>query len=141
MALVLVCYLVAAAGYAAFQWTVHILIYRQFAVVPVDAFPAYEREHQRRISFLVGPLFTALTISTGWLLVDRPPGVALWAILLAGALVAGILAATAFVAVPLHARLSKGWDTASYRRLLRADLARTLAATGTLVLAIAFTRA
>jgi len=136
--LALVCFLASAAAYAGFQWTVHVVVYRQFAAVPADAFAGYELSHQRRISYLVGPLFAALIGSVVWLILDPPPAVARWAAMVAGASVALILATTAVVAVPLHRRISAGWDEQAYRRLLRADLVRALAATVTLGLAIAF---
>ena len=107
----------------------HVVVYRQFTAVPADAFGKYEALHQRRISFIVGPLFALLVVSAGWLLVARPAGVAMWLPLLAVGLVAIILGVTAFAAVPQHRRLSEGWDEHAYRALLRADLVRTLAAT------------
>lgn len=136
---VLIAYLVSAAAYAGFQWTVHVVIYRQFSAVPVEAFAEYERLHQRRISYMVGPLFAALVVSVGWLLIDSPATVARWAALLAAALVAVIVGITAFAAVPLHRRLSGEWDGKAYRQLLRVDLLRTLVATASLVLAVAIT--
>ena len=99
-------FLAAGAAYAGFQWTVHLVVYRQFAEVPAAAFADFERAHQRRISVLVGPLFAALVISTGWLLIDRPVAVAGWAAAAAAALVAVVVGMTAFGAVPQHRRLS-----------------------------------
>lgn len=127
-------FVICTAAYAAFQWTVQVVVYPQFAAVPTEAFVAYERAHQRRISVVVGPLFATLALSTGWLLVDRPAGV--WPSVSAAALVAVVLGVTAFVAVPLHRRLSAGWDPAAYRSLLRADLVRTAAATGLLAIGV-----
>lgn len=131
-----VCFLAASAAYAGFQWTVHVVVYRQFSAVPADAFPQYEALHQRRISVVVGPLFALLVLSTGWLLVDRPAGIALWLPLLAAGLVAVILGMTALAAVPQHRRLSGGWNDGAYRSLLRADLVRTLAATAAVGVAV-----
>ena len=122
--------------YAGFQWTVQVVVYRQFAAVPQDAFPRYEDLHQRRISYLVGPLFGALVLSTGWLGFDRPPTVPGWAPVVAAALLAVVLGATAFLAVPQHRRLGVAWDPVAYRALLRADLIRVIAATASLALAV-----
>jgi hypothetical protein len=127
--------LLSVAAYGGFQWTVHVLVYRQFSAVPPDAFPAYERLHQQRISRLVGPLFAALGMTTGWLILDRPAGVPLWSAVTAAGLVAVILLVTGLGAVPLHRRLSRSWDAGSYRSLLRVDLVRTLLATVNLALA------
>jgi hypothetical protein len=136
--IVLTAFLAAGTAYAGFQWTVHLVVYRQFAAVPAAAFADYEGAHQRRISVLVAPLFAALVLSTGWLLIDRPAAVPGWAALAAAAMVAVIIGVTAFGAVPLHRRLGAGWDAAAYRRLLRVDLVRTLAATGVAAFGVAF---
>ena len=133
---VLIAYLVSTAAYAGFQWTVQLVIYRQFPAVPAEAFAEYERQHQRRITVVVAPLFAALTVSVGWLAIDRPPSVGWWAVVLAVVLLAIILGGTALGAVPMHRRLSSGWDESAYRRLVRVDLVRAIAATAALVLAV-----
>jgi len=127
-----VLYLLVTSLYAGFQWTV----YRQFPEVSADAFPRYEGRHQRRITYLVGPLFGALVLSTGWLGLDRPPTVPGWVPALAAALLAVVLGATAFLAVPQHRRLGVAWDPLTYRALLRADLIRVVAATASVALAV-----
>ena len=136
MPLPVVLYLLVTSLYAGCQWTVQVVVYRQFPEVPVDAFPRYERLHQRRITYLVGPLFGALVLSTGWLGLDRPPTVPGWAPAVAAALLAVVLGATAFLAVPQHRRLGVAWDPVAYRALLRADLIRVIAATTSLALAV-----
>ncbi len=125
-------FLLSTAAYAGFQWTVHVVVYPQFALVPPAAFVEYERRHQGRISIVVGPLFAALVIGTGGLVVGRPQGVGVWVAVVATVLAAVVVGVTAVVAVPLHRRLSAGWSADAHRALLRADLVRTLAATGLL---------
>ncbi len=124
----LVAHLVLTAAYAGFQWTVRGLVYPQFRQVPPDAFPAYERAHQRRIARVVGPLFIGQAVTTLWLLAARPAGTRLLPVLAGGACFAAVLAVTALVAVPLHRRLDAGWDAAAHRALCRADTVRALAA-------------
>jgi hypothetical protein len=125
-------YGLAAAAYLGFQLTVRLVIYPQFARVPARAFAGFERAHRRLITPLVAPLFGALALSTAGLLVvgPRAPGVA------AAALLAGVLAATAFGAVPQHAVLSRGFDPPAYRRLLRWDTVRVVLAAGQLALGV-----
>ncbi len=67
------------------------LVYPQFALVPPAAFPAYERRHQQRITRVVGPLFAGQGVTTLWLLLDRPEGTPLPAVLTgaAGAVAGG----------------------------------------------------
>ena len=128
MSVLLAAHLLATVAYAGFQATVQVLVYRQFPAVPADAFPAYEAAHSRRIVPLVGVLFGACAVTTVALLAVRPHGVPLGAIIASAALFAVVLGATALLAVPEHRRLGSGFDTDAFRRLLRADLIRTVAA-------------
>jgi multisubunit Na+/H+ antiporter MnhB subunit len=120
-----VLHLAVTAAYAGFQWTVRGVVYPQFDQVPAGAFAAYERRHQQRISRVVGPLFAGQLVTTAWLLATRPSG----ALLAGAACLAAVLLLTALGAVPLHRRLTGGWDDAAFRRLLRVDALRVLAAT------------
>ena len=122
-------HLALTAAYAGFQWTVRALVYPQFALVPAAAFPAYERRHQRRITWVVGPLFAGQVGTTLWLLAARPAGTPLPAVLAGAACLAVVLGVTGLGAVPLHRRLDRAWDDAAHRRLLRVDTVRALAAT------------
>ena len=133
----LVVHLVLTAAYAGFQWTVRGLVYPQFRQVPPDAFPAYERRHQQRISQVVGPLFAGQGVTTLWLLADRPDGTPLVPVVAGAACLAVVLAATALGAVPLHRRLEESWDDAAHLRLLRVDTVRAVVATAGTVAAVA----
>ena len=125
-------YGLAAAAYLGFQLTVRLVVYPQFAQVPGEASAGFERSHQRSITPLVAFLFGALALSATALLVlgPRPAGVA------AGALFAGVLAVTAFGAVPQHAVLSQGFDARAYRRLLRWDTVRVVLALAQVALGV-----
>jgi hypothetical protein len=122
-----VVHLALVAAYAGFQWTIRALVYPQFALVPLAAFPGYERRHQQRVSRVVGPLFAGQAVTTGWLLVTRTTSAP---VLAGAACLAVVLGATGLLAVPLHRRLDAGWDAVVHRRLLRVDTVRALAATG-----------
>ena len=124
-----VLHLALTAAYAGFQWTVRGLVYPQFDQVPAGAFVAYERRHQQRISRVVGPLFAGQLVTTAWLLAARPPGTPLAAVVTGAGCLAAVLVLTAAGAVPLHRRLSAGWDVGAFRRLLRVDTLRAFAAT------------
>ena len=119
------CHLLAVGAYAGFQWTVQGVVYRQFPLVA--DFAPYERAHQQLIARVVGPLFLAQLVTTGWLLVARPHGAG-WPVVSA-ALLLVVLGSTAGAAVPLHRRLGDGFDQAAWRQLLRVDGVRTAAAT------------
>ena len=117
-------YGLAAAAYLGFQLTVRLVVYPQLARVPGEAAAHFERAHRRSITPLVALLFGALALSATALLVvgPRPAGVA------AAALFAGVLAVTAFGAVPQHTTLSQGFDARAYRRLVRWDTVRVVLA-------------
>ena len=128
---------IASAGYLGFQWTIRLLVYPQFAQVPSQAFVAYAQEHQRRVSFVVGPLFLAQGLSALAVTVAPPDGVP-WLLAVAALLsVGGVFAVTGLLAVPMHRRLSTGWDEAAHRRLLRVDAVRLALAAVSVVLACA----
>ena len=124
-----VLHLALTAGYAGFQWTVRGVVYPQFDQVPAGSWAAYERRHQQRISRVVGPLFAGQLVTTAWLLVYRPAGTPLPALLAGAGCMGAVLLLTAVRAVPLHRRLTDGWDDAAFRGLLRVDTLRALAAT------------
>jgi hypothetical protein len=117
------------AAYAGFQWTVRVLVYPQMTMVPPEAFPAFEHRHQRLVVRVVGPLFAGQAVTTLWLLVDRPPGTPLLAVLASAACLAVVLELTALGAVPQHRRLDRGWDPSVHRRLVHVDTLRALVAT------------
>lgn len=136
---VLALHVASTAAYAGFQVLVQVVLYRQFPLVPRAAFPAYLRAHQRRIVLVVGPLFAALVgTSAALLLLAR--AVPLPARMSACALTAGILALSGFAAVPAHRRLARGFDPATYRRLLLVDAARCVLALANAVTALVLSR-
>lgn len=131
----LAAYLVATCLYAGFQWTVQLLVYRQFPRVPAAAFPAYERAHQRLVVRVVGPLFAALVLAAAAMVLQRPAAVPPWALATAVALLAVLFAVTWLRAVPQHRRLTRAWDARAYAALLRWDAVRTVVATAQAALA------
>jgi hypothetical protein len=130
-------HLLVVSAYAGFQWTVRVLVYPQFAAVPATGFAAYEQTHQTRIARVVGPLFAGQAVTTGWLLVDRPPGTSLPLVLTSAGLYGAVLLTTALLAVPLHRLLDAGWDATAHRRLLRVDALRVVLATAGAAVALA----
>ena len=135
MSLLLAAHLALAAAYAGLQWTVRVLVYPQFTGVPAASWPAFHAGHSRRIARLVGPLFAGQLATTAALLLDRPPGRPLAALLCGAGCLAVVLLVTALVAVPQHRRLADGFDAAAYARLVRTDSVRVLAATGAVLAA------
>jgi hypothetical protein len=117
-------YAVSAGAYAGFQLTIRFVVYPQFARVPSQAFPPYERAHQRAVTPVVGVLFGALAVTSVLVVASgsRGPGV------VAPALLAALLLVTALGAVPQHRVLDDGFDVRAHRRLLAWDTARVVLA-------------
>jgi len=130
----LVLNLAATSAYAGFQWTIRVVAYPQLAEVPPPAFVPYVTAYQRRVTYLVGPLFAALIVTAALVAVDG--SVAAWGRVATVLLLAVVLGATAFAAVPQHSRLGRGWDAGAHRALLRADTVRVAAATLDVVVAL-----
>ena len=112
--------LVSTSLYCGFQATIRVLVYPQFVTVPADGFVPVEREHQRRVTLVVGPLFALFAVTAAVAVVDRAD---VWSILV-GACFVLILGVTGLLAVPLHRRLSAGFDAAAHTRLLAVDTIR-----------------
>lgn len=107
--------------------TIQLVHYPLFARVGESGWPTYEAEHQRRITWLVGPLMLAELLSAGWLAVRPPPGLPGWSLWLGLALVLVIWVSTALVQSPLHGRLSGRFDSRLHARLIGSNWLRTVA--------------
>jgi hypothetical protein len=123
---VLTSHLLATAAMVGLIWFVQLVHYPLFAAVGSGGFAEYEQLHQRRTSFVVGPLMAAEGATAVWLAVAPPDG--LWPILpLLGLAVLGVIhASTVLLQVPQHAALSSGYDRAGVVRLVRTNWVRTV---------------
>jgi hypothetical protein len=105
-------------------WLIQIVHYPLLNAVGEEAFRAYHLRHTTQITWLVGPLMlgelgsaAALILQGGsdfWLRVSMPPLLFTWA-------------CTWRVQVPLHEKLSRGFDAQVHRRLVRTNWWRTAA--------------
>lgn len=98
--------------------------YPLFARVGREGFSDYENAHGRAITGVVLPPMVVELVSAIVLVVGPPPGMdgLMWVGL---ALVGVIWASTAFLQVPAHTRLARGFDADAHRRLVRSNLIRT----------------
>lgn len=119
-------------------WFVAVVHYPLMAEVGGQEFPRYERLHRQRTTWLVAPLMMAEAGLAAWLSVFPPPAVPLWQPHAASALLAAIWVSTFAVQVPLHERLSLGFDAAVHRRLVVTHFWRTAAWTLRSVFALAW---
>ena len=118
-------HLAATAAMAGLIWFVQLVHYPLFADVGRDGFVAYEAAHQRRTTWVVGPLMAVEGVSAlvvPFVLADRI-GVVLPLVGLI--LLAIIHASTVFLQAPAHTRLARGYDDSVQRRLVRTNWIRT----------------
>lgn len=104
---------------------------------PHDDFAAWEERHRQRTGMVVIPAMLLESITAAILLWRRPEGVPAWLVWLAFAVLLGIHASTFLVQVPLHERLSAGWDAAAHQRLVASNWVRTVLWTARAVLVAA----
>lgn len=108
-------------------WMVQIVHYPLFAKVGEVAFCDYERQHTRRITWIVGPLMLAEAVSATALMLLLAPGAAR-ALAIIGVLLLFVnWGSTAFLQVPCHTRLSRGFNPKVVRRLVSTNWIRTVA--------------
>lgn len=107
-------------------WFVQLVHYPLFRAVGAGRFAEYEREHQRRTTWVVAPWMLGEAVTGLAICAWRPEGVVGWVPWLGMIVLIGIWGSTYFVQVPLHARLSSGYDAELARRLVRTNWWRTI---------------
>ncbi len=108
-------------------WMVQVVQYPQLAAHSALAPGTAAVDHQRRISWVVGPLMAAEGVTALILLVDRPDTMAASSAWIAAVLLAVALGSTVLVQVPLHTRLAEGHDPRVAERLISTNWVRTVA--------------
>ena len=108
-------------------WMVQLVHYPMLATYSAAAPATAAADHQRRISWVVGPLMAAEGVSALILLVDRPDTMPTWSAWAAAALLGVALTSTVVVQVPLHARLAERHDVRDAARLISSNWVRTVA--------------
>lgn len=132
----LLVHLVAVAVLAGVGWVVQLVVYPAFGLVGAGEWARYHDGHMRAITRVVTVPWLAQGVSTAALLLaPGPVGLPVAAVLAALALVT--VAATIGAAVPAHGRLAAAPGPSDLATLLRANLVRTLAWTGSTALAAA----
>lgn len=135
---VLVVGTVATWGMTGVIWTVQLVHYPTLGRLSVYEPSVAATDHQRRITWVVGPLMVAEGLTALWLLVDRPDTLGVGSAWVAAALLAVALVTTAVVQVPQHSRLADGHDDEVVQSLIAGNWIRTIAWTARgLVLAVA----
>lgn len=134
---VLIAQVLASVGMFGVIWLVQVLVYPLMHKVPPAAFGAFEAEHQRRITFVVGPLMAVEGISVLAVFFARPSCVS-FALALAGGLAEAVaIGTTALVSAPLHGRMAASGDPDLLGRLIGTNWIRTVAWTCRAAIAVA----
>jgi uncharacterized membrane protein len=129
--------LVATSVMVGVIWFVQVVHYPLFARVGPDGFAAYEAEHRRRTSFVVGPPMVVELLVAVALVVDPPTALGRGLPWLGLAVLCVVHVSTVGLQVPAHDRLSGGYDAETAARLVRTNWVRTIGWAARLVLAIA----
>jgi hypothetical protein len=108
-------------------WFVQLVHYPLFARAERTTFADFAREHQDWTFWAVGPAMLVEALSAGCLLVTRPAWFPEWAAWLGLALVCVNMLSTVAVQIPLHQRLSAGYDAQAHARLVASNWLRTFA--------------
>jgi len=136
MEVLLALHALATIMMAGLIWFVQLVHYPLFALVEASNLVRYEREHTRRVTWIVAPLM-GLEALTAVALVFLVSGTALRVVAIAGLLLVAIIwASTAFLQVPCHRKLSAGYDLSTTRRLVTTNWLRTWAWTARACLAV-----
>ena len=106
-------------------WIVQTVHYPLFALVGRDGFREYAREHQRRITPVVGVAMPVEAVTAVLLLLVTPVGVERGLLVLGVILLLPIWLSTALVQVPAHRRLSAEFEDRVASRLVVTNWLRT----------------
>ena len=124
--LLLCIHLAATAAMMGLIWFVQLVHYPLFSGVDPDDFAVYEKSHQQRTAWVVGPLMGIEGVSALVIAGALRDVVGLALPLVGLGLLAVIHASTVLLQVPAHARLATGYDADVQRRLVRTNWIRTV---------------
>jgi hypothetical protein len=106
-------------------WTVQLAVYPQLALIGSGEFATWHASYTGGIALVVGPLMVVEALSAAALVWLPPAGIPRFAPRLGLALVGVVLASTALIQAPLHARLAGGFSQDLYRLLVASNWLRT----------------
>ena len=107
-------------------WFVQIVHYPLFSRVGTEQFGEYLKRHQHLTTFVVGPPMLIEAVTT-MLLIWYPPIPDIPLLLICAGLLFLIWMSTAFLQIPSHGDLERGFKAKSHRGLVWGNWIRTLA--------------
>ena len=129
------CHLVATVFMVGLIWFVQVVHYPLFDRISGEASIQYAAEHQRRTAWVVGLPMLVEGITTLWLFFNPIDGRLLP--LLGGLLLLKIHLSTIFLQIPLHKKLSQGYEREVVRKLVATNWVRTIGWTIRAAIAVA----
>lgn len=108
-------------------WMVQIVHYPLFDDVGEENYVSYQQRHQSNITYIVGPVMLIELIAAFMLLWYPVEGVSKSLVYCGIGLVLVIWLSTAFIQVPCHEKLVKGFAPAAYKWLVNSNWIRTIA--------------
>ena len=106
-------------------WFVQVVHYPMMADVDQASFVNYERIHRSRTTMVVMPLMLTELATAILLLLYSSSGNSRWLAIAGLVLVVVIWLTTFLLSVPMHERLSQGFDAEAHRRLVNTNWIRT----------------
>jgi hypothetical protein len=106
-------------------WTIQLVHYPAFRYIAEPKFIEFEAFHQRQISWVVVPLMLVELAAAVVLFAWRPASLPLNFAIAGMVIVLAIWACTFAVQVPLHSRLTQGYDRAAIDALVNSNWIRT----------------
>ena len=110
------------SGLVVLIWLVQVIIYPGMHGWDQDRFPDLHKNYTTRISFIVVPLMLGQAALALNQLITVPGSAAVVQALLIGA----VWGATIFISVPLHRKLSEGYEVGTVNRLITTNWLRTI---------------
>lgn len=127
----------AATGFmVGLIWTIHVVHYPLFALVP-EPYAPFQSEHMSRITKLLVLPWGVEALSAVALVVAADAGFDRTLALIGLVLLAAVVLVTGGLAAPAHGQLLEHFDADIHRRLLSIDLVRSLLWSARLVVAVA----
>jgi hypothetical protein len=105
-----------------FIWLVQLSIYPNFAFINPNDFQAVHQRHSTLMGALVGPIMVGELILSFWLIYGDKSLISISNLLI----VLGIWGLTFLVSVPLHNKLSSGFDILTIQKLINTNWFRTI---------------
>ena len=134
---VLIAQIFGSVGMFGVIWVIQLVHYPLMKKVPTAAFGAFEAEHQRRITHVVGPLMAIEGVAVLAVFFLRPSCISFGLALAGGLAEAFAIGTTAFVSAPMHGRMAASASPALLDRLIATNWIRTVAWTTRAALAVA----